>query len=437
MKITKSMKNTTTDLLKYLDNSPTAPHAVETTKEILKADGFIQICEKDEWDLKPGNKFYTVRNNTALIAGIIGNKPIIDTGFHVIGAHTDSPGFRIKSNSVYEKEGYIQLGVEIYGGPLLATWTDRDLTLAGKIVVEENGNLSTKFWKSNKTLVRIPNVAIHMDREVNDKGLILDKEKHLPPVIGLAGDKPFTKENLTKLIADELKLSADKIIEFELEIVDTQDAAFFGINDDFFVSGRIDNLMMCHAAISAITGLDSTPEETIVVSLFDAEEIGSATMNGGGSPYLGHILERLMLTQDYSREDFLRAIAKSFVLSADGAHAVHPNYVDFYEGKHLCRLNKGLVIKLNAKQRYASGPETTAEIELLAKKVNVPTQKYIHRVDKPCGSTIGPITATNYGIRTADIGHPMVSMHSIREMAGSADQYYMIEFMKEFVKSEI
>ena len=437
MKLTQEMKNTTMDLLKYLDNSPTAPHAVKITEEILQANGFIQISEKDEWDLKPGNKFYTVRNKTALIAGIIGNKPIIDTGFHVIGAHTDSPGFRIKSNSVYEKEGYIQLGVEIYGGPLLVTWTDRDLTLAGKIIVENDGKLSTKLWKSEKTLVRIPNVAIHMDREVNDKGLILDKEKHLPPVIGLAGDKPFTKENLTQLIAKELKISPTDIVEFELEIVDIQKASIFGMNDDFFVSGRIDNLMMCHAGISALIAQDKTPEETIVVSLFDAEEIGSATMNGGGSPYLGHILERLMLTQDFSREDFLRAIAKSFVLSADGAHAVHPNYVDFYEGKHLCHLNQGLVIKLNAKQRYASDPETTAEIELLAKKAGVPTQKYIHRVDKPCGSTIGPITATNYGIKTADIGHPMVSMHSIREMAGSADQYYMIKFMKEFMKSEV
>lgn len=437
MKLTKKMKKITADLIKYLDNSPTAPHAVESTKKILTQQGFNEINEKDEWDLKPGDKFFTVRNNTALIAGIIGNKPIIDTGFHIIGAHTDSPGFRVKSNSVYEEEGFVQLGVEIYGGPLLATWTDRDLTLAGKIVVSENGKLLTKIWKSDQNLVRIPNVAIHMDREVNDKGLKLDFEKHLPPVIGLAGDKPFTKENLTALIAKELNIAAESILEYELELVDTQHGAFFGINQEFFVSGRIDNLMMCHAAITALIEQKQTPDETIVISLFDAEEIGSSTMNGGGSPYLGHIMERLMLTQDYSREDFLRAIAKSFVLSADGAHAIHPNYPDHYESNHLCRLNQGPVIKLNAKQRYASGPETTATIDLLAKKAGVPTQKYIHRVDKPCGSTIGPITATNYGITTADIGHPMVSMHSIREMAGTADQFYMIEFMKEFIGSDV
>lgn len=435
--ITKKMKSTTQDLLTFLEKSPTAPHAVLTVKEMLVAKGFKEVCEKDAWKLQSGDKFFTIRNNTALIAGIIGKKPIVDTGFHIIGAHTDSPGFRVKSNSVYEKEGYIQLGVEIYGGPILATWTDRDLTLAGKIVVNENGELATKVWKSEKTLVRIPNVAIHMDREVNDKGLKLDFEKHLPPVIGLAGDKPFTRESLQNLIADDLQIDANDVVDFELELVDIQAPAFSGMNDDFFVSGRIDNLMMCHAGILSILDLDEAPSETVVISLFDAEEIGSATMNGGGSPYLGHVLERLALTQNLNREDYLRAIAKSFVLSADGAHAAHPNYMDKYEDHHACHLNKGPVVKLNAKQRYATDPENTAAIQLLAKKANVPIQKYIHRVDKPCGSTIGPITATNYGIRTADIGHPMVSMHSIREMAGSADQYYMIELMKEFVKSEV
>ncbi|MBN2279184.1 MAG: M18 family aminopeptidase [Candidatus Marinimicrobia bacterium] len=437
MDITQEMINTTTDLMQFLDDSPTAAHAVLTMKKLLINNDFREISEKDEWDLKPGDKFFTIRNSTALIAGIIGNSPIIDTGFHVIGAHTDSPGFRIKSNSVYEKEGYIQLGVEIYGGPILATWTDRDLTLAGKIIIHHNHGIETRLWRSNKNLVRLPNVAIHMDREVNDSGLKLDFEKHLPPVIGMAGSQPFTKENLKQLIASDLQVTADQIVEFELEIIDPQKASFLGISNEFFASGRIDNLMMCHAALSALTSIEKAPDVTMVVSLFDAEEIGSATMNGGGSPFLGQILERLMLTQDYSREDFLRAIAKSFVLSADGAHAVHPNYVDKYKAKHLCRLNQGLVIKLNAKQRYASGPETTAQIELLAHKAEIPTQKYIHRTDKPCGSTIGPITATNYGITTADIGLPMVSMHSIREMAGSADQYFMVRFMKEFITSDL
>ena len=437
MLLTKQMKSITKDLFTFLEKSPTAPHSVITIKNILDSKGFIEINEKDSWKLNSGDKFYTIRANTAIIAGIIGKKKIIDTGFHVIGAHTDSPGFRIKSNSVYEKEGFIQLGVEIYGGPLLATWTDRDLTLAGKIVILENDKLTTKLWKSLKTLVRIPQVAIHMDREVNDKGLILDKEKHLPPVIGLVGDKPFTKENLVELIANDLNLSAKDIVEFELEIVDTQAPAFSGINDDFFVSGRIDNLMMCHAGITSLISLENTPNNTILISLFDAEEIGSSTINGGGSPYLGNVMERLALTQGLDREGYLRAISKSFVLSADGAHAAHPNYMNNYEDHHVCHLNKGLVIKLNAKQRYASTPETTATIELLAKKAGIPTQKYIHRVDKPCGSTIGPITATRYGIRTADIGHSMIAMHSIREMAGSADQYYIIEFMKEFMKSEV
>ena len=431
------MKNVSDNLLTFLNNSPTALHAVEETKKTLLNKGFIEICEKDKWNLKPGDKFFTVRENTALIAGIIGKNKIVDTGFHVIGAHTDSPGFRVKSNSIYEKEGYIQLGVEIYGGPLLATWTDRDLGIAGMVIIRENDMLATKLWKSAKALARIPQVAIHMDREVNDKGLMLDKEKHLPPVIGLTGDTTFTRENLKGIIAKDLNIKKDDIIEFELELIDLQAATYSGLKDDFIVSGRIDNLMMCHAGISALAGLEDNPGETVLIALFDNEEIGSATLNGGGSPYLGDVMERLALTQNLNREDFHRAIAKSFVLSADGAHAAHPNYMNNYESHHICRLNKGLVIKLNAKQRYASSAQKTAAIELLAKKADIPTQKYIHRIDKPCGSTIGPITATKYGIRTADIGHPMVSMHSIREMAGSHDQYYMIKFMKEFIKSDL
>ncbi len=437
MKLTKEMKSTTRDLLNFLDKSPTAPHAVMTVKALLDANGYKELCEGDKWQLSAGDKFYTIRNNTAIIAGIIGQEAIFDTGFHVVGAHTDSPGFRVKSNSVYEKEGFVQLGVEIYGGPILATWTDRDLTLAGKIVTTENGKATTKLWKSDKNLVRIPNVAYHMDRKVNDNGLKLDTEKDLPPILAMAGDEPFTKESLKSLIAKDLDLKPEDILEFELEVVDPQKGAFSGLNDDFFVSGRIDNLMMSHAAISALLATEKTPNETILISLFDNEEIGSSTLNGGGSPYLGHIMERVALTQNLSREDYLRALSKSFVLSADGAHAVHPNYKEHYEDNHLCQLNKGLVIKLNAKQRYASGPVRTAEIEGLAKQAGTPTQKYIHRVDKPCGSTIGPITATRYGIKTADIGHAMISMHSIREMAGSADQYYIINFMREFIKSNV
>lgn len=432
MKITTDMRKATNDLMTYLDKSPTAGWAAKSAEEILQNAGFKKFDEKTKWQLQPGDKFYINRGDSAVAAGIIGRDPLANkSGFNIIGSHTDSPGFRVKSKSIYEKENYIQLGVEIYGGPLLASWTDRELSLAGKIVLEKDGELQSKMWRSQDKLLRIAQLPIHMNRKVNDEGLKLDKEKHLPPILGLAGEKEFTRDSLIELIADDMQIEKDLIKEFDLEIYDTQKASFLGLKEEFFASGRIDNLMMSFSAISALAELDNIPDQTAVVILFDNEEIGSRTMNGGGSPFLLNFLERIAISQGLSREDLLVAMSNSFVLSADGAHAVHPNYPDEYEKHHKVELNKGPVIKLNAMQKYASNPENTAYFKKLCAKLDIPHQIYIHRADKPCGSTIGPITATRTGIRTMDVGPAMLSMHSVREMAGVADTWYMIQVMKE------
>lgn len=435
MEITKDMRNTAEDLMDFLDNSPTAGWAAKTAEQMLENKGFKKMDEKNSWKFSPGEQFYVNRGGTAIAAGIIGKKDLQKSGFNIIGSHTDSPGFRLKSNSVYEKENYIQLGIEIYGGPLLASWTDRELSLAGKIVIEKDGELVPKMWKSGKNLLRIAQLPIHMNRKVNDEGLKLQKEKHLPPILGLTGEKEFTKEDLTEMIAEDMGVDKELIKEYDLELYDTKKASFLGIKDEFLASGRIDNLMMSYCAIEALANIDNIPEKTSVVVLFDNEEIGSNTMNGGGSPFLLNFLERIAISQGLDREDLLLTLANSFVLSADGAHAVHPNYPDEYEERHKVELNKGPVIKLNAMQKYASNPVNTAYFKNLCEKLDIPHQIYIHRTDKPCGSTIGPITATRTGIRTMDVGPAMLSMHSVREMAGVADAWYMIQVMNEFLSS--
>lgn len=435
MEITQAMRKTTKDLMNFLDNSPTAGWAAHSAEEILKDNGFQNLQENKKWELKPGDKFYINRGGTATAAGIVGKKGITETGFNVIGAHTDSPGFRVKNNSIYEKEGYIQLGVEIYGGPLLASWTDRELSLAGKIVVEKNSELQTRMWRSDKKMLRIAQLPIHMNRKVNDEGLKLDKEKHLPPILGLAGDEEFTRQDLIDFIAQDTGVPADKIKEFDLHLYDPQKATFMGLKDGFFASGRIDNLMMSYSGIKALSQLQEVPDKTAVVILFDNEEVGSNTMNGGGSPFLQNFLERIALSQGLNREDLLVALSNSFVLSADGAHAVHPNYPDEYEKRHKVEINKGPVIKLNAMQKYASDPQNTAFFKELCEREDVPHQIYIHRADKPCGSTIGPITATRTGISTMDVGPAMLSMHSVREMAGVADAWYMIQVMRALLEN--
>lgn len=435
MKISESMRSSSQQLMYFLDNAPTAAYAVHRLIDKCQRLGFKALKENNRWLLKPGDKFFVKRNDTALSAGIIGKKNPLDTGYKVIGAHTDSPGFRVKHNCVYQREGYVQLGIEIYGGPLLSTWTDRDLSLAGRLVLDEGQEVPTSvLWKSEHPLIRISQLPIHMNRKVNDEGLILDKQKHLPPVLALSNEKPFTLNDLKGYIADDLNVAAEQIKGVDLELYDLQKANLAGLNQEFLISGRIDNLAMCYAAIEALINREEHPETTLIVTLFNNEEIGSSTRTGGGSPFLENTLERVALTQGLSREEFLATLAKSLLLSADGAHAVHPNYTDEYEPHHKVYLNKGPVIKLNAMQKYASAPATTAYFEKLCQAANVPVQHYIHRTDKPCGSTIGPITATRTGIKTMDVGHAMLSMHSIREMMGSADIFYMIRAMKQFLQ---
>ncbi|MCF7822947.1 MAG: M18 family aminopeptidase [Candidatus Marinimicrobia bacterium] len=423
------------DLLTFLDKSVTAYHAVQSAEEELIAHGFTRLYEQDEWDLLAQGKYYVIRSESALLAWKMGmgDKP----GVRLIGAHTDSPGLHLKPRGVYSQSGYVQLGVEVYGGPLLASWTDRDLSLAGRVIVKDGSQLKVKSFKSDSVLLRVPQLAIHLNREVNEKGLLLNKQTHMPPILALENSegKAIDENLIRNLISNTLGLEKELIINWQLECYDTQAAVLSGLNGEFIVSGRLDNLTMCHAALKSLTQSEFKNPQTAMIALFDNEEIGSSTQNGAASSFIRDIVLRIFETSDV-KHALQRGLASSICISADGAHAIHPNYTEFHDPRHAVKLNGGPVIKKNANHRYATGALTSSIFEQLCKDVKVPVQHYVHKTDLPCGSTIGPITATGLGIPVVDVGNAMLSMHSIREMSGARDHEMMIKVMEQFFVKE-
>ena len=414
-------------LLEFIDRSPTPFHAVQEITSTLSNKGFIEIKETDAWRLKPNGRYFLTRNDSSLIAFVVGSKP----EFKIIGAHTDSPNLRLKPQAVYAKNGYLQLGVEVYGGVLLSTWTDRDLSLAGRVVLAGKKNPSTKLVRFKQALLRIPQLAIHLNRNVNKKGLILNEQNHLPPIFSMQ-NKSAPDEVLKKMVARELKCKPADIMGLDLSLYDTQPGALAGAEREFIFSGRLDNLASCHSAMHALTESTMKDSATRVIAFYDHEEVGSESAQGAGSPFLKDVLERIILSE--KREGFLRAMANSFFISADMAHAIHPNYSEMHDNQHMPIINGGPVIKSNAGQRYATDAMSSVWFESLCKKAGIPVQKFVVRSDLGCGSTIGPITAANLGVRTVDIGNPMLSMHSIREMAGANDHELLIRAFKEFFR---
>lgn len=424
-----------TDLISFLNQSVTAYHAVLAAEATLQSKGFIKLDEKDVWGLKHNSKYYVIRSQSALAAWQMGRGDV--NGVRLVGAHTDSPGLHLKPHAQYSKSGYVQLGVEVYGGPLLASWTDRDLSLAGRVILKQDGKLTVVPFKSDKVLLRVPQLAIHLNREVNEKGLKLNKQTHMPPILALEStDGSSVDKNLVEgLIADTLNVEREHIASWQLECYDTQTANTSGLNDEFVVSGRIDNLTMCHASLQALTSNSFSAPQTAMIALFDNEEIGSSTENGAASAFIRDIITRVV-GSDALKHETQRALANSACVSADGAHAIHPNYAEFHDPQHAVKMNRGPVIKMNANHRYATSAFTSAIFEQLCKDVEVPVQHYVHKTDLPCGSTIGPITATGLGIPVVDVGNAMLSMHSIRETAGVDDHEMMIKVLHRFFIKE-
>ncbi len=427
----KTVRNTNQveNLLEFINRSPTPFHAVHEMSQFLSGNGFQELKESSAWNLTPNSRYFLTRNDSSLIAFAVGTE--VDEGFKIIGAHTDSPNLKLKPHAGYVKSGYIQLGVEVYGGVLLSTWTDRDLSLAGRVILSGKKQPFSKLIRFEKPLLRIPQLAVHLNRDVNKNGLILNEQNHLPPVFSLH-KKSTPDEILKKMIARELKCKQADIMGLELSLYDTQPGTLAGPEEEFIFAGRLDNLASCHSAMHALAKSQKSDTATRVIAFYDHEEVGSETAQGAGSSFLKDVLERI--TMNEGREAFLRALAKSFFISADMAHAVHPNYADKHDAQHMPLINAGPVIKSNAGQRYATDGVSSAWFESLCKKADVPVQKFVVRSDLGCGSTIGPVTAANLGIRTVDVGNPMLSMHSIREMAGAKDHDLMILAFKEFFK---
>jgi aspartyl aminopeptidase len=428
-------------LLQFIDSAPTAFHAVVSCRAMLEASGFKPLSERDPWQLGPGDRCFVTRNETSFVAFVVGAQGPERSGFSIIGAHTDSPCLKLKPIAEINRSGLAQLAVEPYGGMLLSTWMDRDLGLAGRVLVSGDGGcVKSHLLRISRPILRVPNLAIHLDREVNTRGLVLNPQQHMVPVLGLEG----STRGLRELVAAELEtpLSGEvvepkDILDYDLALYDTQPAAIGGVDESFVFAPRLDNLASCHAALVAL--IESVRAQPLVgptrlLALWDNEECGSRSAQGAQGPLVRQLMDRIVEARAAGEpQACARAVAASMLLSADMAHALHPNYADRHEPGHLPVIGKGPVIKSNANQSYASDGQTSAVFVSLCRASGFEPQRFVMRSDLPCGSTIGPITAAVTGIRAVDVGNPMLSMHSIREMAGVDDHAKMIAVMTRFL----
>lgn len=421
------------ELVDFLYDSPSACHGVKATQKILDENGFIEIKETDKWDLQAKGKYYVIKNDSALIAFEVGTGDIEETGLRLIGAHTDVPGFRIKPNPQMISEGkYVKLNTEVYGGPILHTWFDRPLSIAGKVSLKGASPLKpeTRLVNINKPLLIIPSLAIHMNREVNE-GFKINRQVDTLPLLGLINDKLEKEDYLMNILAEELKVNKEDILNFELGLYEYEKGMLIGMNEELISSGRFDDLWMVYAGIKAL--VDSRENEaTKVMICIDNEEIGSLTAEGANSTLLNNILERIALGLGKDREGYYRALANSIMISADLAHAVHPNLGDKHDPTNRPVLEGGPVLKIAASGSYSTDSFNGAVFAGVCEAADVPFQKFVNRSDVRGGTTIGPVTAANLTIPVIDMGAPVLGMHSIRELASVKDNYYTIKAFTEF-----
>lgn len=449
------------DLLEYLNESWTQFHATAEAKRQLLAAGFQLLNETDDWDLQPGGRYFFTRNMSSLVAFAIGEKYTVGSGFNAIAAHTDSPCLKLKPKSAGSKAGYLMVNVQTYGAGLWHTWFDRDLSVAGRVILRNgDGSYLHKLVKVKRPILRVPTLAIHLDRSVNTEGFKPNMETHLVPLLATKVEEALVKPEdkttppcaskslhhslLLQILSAELSCNTDEIMDLELNVCDTQPSCLGGGNNEFIFSGRLDNLASSYCALRSLVDSCNAPgdlanEHAIrMVALFDNEEVGSNSVQGAGAPTMFQAMRRIVdcLTHEYLEEGaFERAIRSSFLVSADMAHAVHPNFCDKHEEHHRPELQKGLVIKHNANQRYATNSITAFLFKEVADIHKLPVQEFVVRNDMGCGSTIGPILASGVGIRTVDCGIPQLSMHSVREICGKVDVDTSYRHFKAFFQS--
>ena len=424
------------NLIEFLNASPVNFLAVKTVKERLMEAGFREVdAAKPIGNVEAGDRLFFTKNDSSIYAVQIGKGKLADNGFHLICAHCDSPTFRIKPNAEMLCEGGItKLNTEVYGGPIMSTWFDRPLSLAGRVIVRTDDvmNPETRLLHVKRPLLQISNLAIHFNRQVND-GVKLSKQKDMLPLLGIVTDQLESGNMLMNVIAEELDVNIPDILDFDLYLYDIAPACTFGVHDEFISGGRLDDLSMVHAGLMALLATE-TQDTTQVLAVFDNEETGSQTKQGAGSPFLSTLLQRIVLAQGGNQEDFFRSIEKAFMISADNAHAWHPNYSEKYDPTNHPMLGGGPAIKFNAAQKYASDAASAAVFMGICQKAGVPCQRFVNHSDVAGGSTLGNILAGSLPLRGVDMGNPVLGMHSVRETGSTADHLYCIKAFTEFYK---
>lgn len=417
-----SLSDFNQSLLGFLQASPTPFHATDCMANTLLSAGYTELFQDQVWQLEEQAGYFIRRNDSSIIAIWLADK---SQAMRLIGAHTDSPCLKVKPNADITGKGYFQLGVEVYGGALLAPWFDRDLSLAGRVHARINGKIESVMINFERAIATVPSLAIHLDREANS-GRTINPQTQLPPVLAIMGE---SKRDLNSILMSEVRKqheAVESILDYELFFYDTQPPAMIGLDDEFIASARLDNLLSCHIGLQAL--LNSGAEQNKLFICTDHEEVGSVSACGAQGPFLEQTIERIWPNV----EDRNRVVAGSMMISADNAHAIHPNFSDKHDQNHGPMLNQGPVIKINANQRYATNSFTSAVFKQLCNDAAVKYQAFVTRTDLGCGSTIGPAIASNVGVDTIDIGVPTFGMHSIRELAGSEDAHELTKVLKHF-----
>ncbi len=421
------------ELIDFIHQSPTAFHVVENTAKELEEKGYTFLDIKSEWNIEKGGKYYTTKSDSALFAFQIGTDEPEESGLKLISAHSDSPGFKVKPQpEMLVNDKYLKLNTEVYGGPILMTWLDRPLSLAGRVLLKGDHPLFPKsqLIDFRKPLLIIPSIAIHLNRSVND-GVELNKQVDMLPLMGIVSDTLEKDNYLLKMIAEELKVDASDILDFDLFVYEYEKGCLVGPNQEFISSPKLDDLAMVHAGLKAMLAQNNSAT-TNILCVFDNEEVGSVTKQGAGSPVLRNIIERIMEKLGKSQEEYQRSIYKSFMISADMAHSIHPNHPEKHDPVLHPIMNEGPVIKIHANQKYTTDGESGAIFETICKQADVPVQKFVNRSDMVGGSTLGNVSTGKIDIRTVDIGNPMLGMHSVRELGGTLDHSYVTKAFETF-----
>ncbi|WP_111707107.1 M18 family aminopeptidase [Lutibacter citreus] len=423
------------NLIDFIYESPSPYHVVKNVKEILLTKGFSELKLTEKWTIQKGEKYFVCQNNTSLFAFIVGLEEIEDNGFKIIAAHTDSPSFKIKPTpEISVEDKYVKFNTEVYGGPILNTWLDRPLSIAGRVSVKNKDILNPKSYlvNINQPIITIPNLPIHFNRTVNE-GIELNKQVDMLPVTAIINKEINIDSILLNRISKEINVTKEDILEVDLNLYDVTKGSIIGMNNEFISSGKLDDLAMVHASLTAFSEA-SASKATNVLALFDNEEVGSRSKQGAGSPILKDILTRIVSVQNKNQEDIQRAIYNSFMISADMAHALHPNRPEKHDPIIRPIINSGPAIKIEGNQKYTTDSDSGAVFEMICKEANIPYQKFVNRSDMRGGGTLGNVSAGQLAIRSVDVGNPMWAMHSVRETSGVDDHTFITDAFRCFYK---